>query len=194
MLRSYCQSNYFYFQGNNLSSFCVCFIKNQKFLRYNVDTIKNTHFKCRFCWVLTNVFTLLISTTSKMHNVAMATNDFLVHYPSRLPPPLFPGNRWPALRLYRSGWPSLELNTDVKMGLLSFAQHDGLRFIHDVGILDSVPSPFSSGRLWCRYNLLSICLFTDIYIFSQFRACVNKAPVNIHRQIFVWTYVYVLCG
>ena len=63
-----------------------------------------------------------------------------------------------------------------------------------LSILDSVPSPFSSGRLWCRYSLLSICLFTDIYIVSQFPACVNKAPMNIHRQIFVWTYVYGLCG
>lgn len=138
-------------------------------------------------------FHLLISTTSKMRNVAMTTNDFLVHYPNRLPLPLFPGNRWPALRLYRSGWPSLDLNTDVKMGLVSFAQHDGLRFIHDVEYIRLCSFSFFQWNFVMSIQFV-ICLFTDIYIVSQFPACVNKAPINIHRQIFVWTYVYVLCG
>ena len=70
VLRSYCQSNYFYFQGN-LPFFCSCFLKNKKFLKYNLDTIKHTHFKCTFWWVLTNLFSWPISTTSKMYSVAM---------------------------------------------------------------------------------------------------------------------------
>lgn len=133
-----------------------------------MDTIKHIHLKYRFWWLLTNIFTLLVSTTSKMQTITMTTDDFLVHYPSQPPPPLFPGNHWPAFHLHRLDWPSLEFNIDVKMGLVSSAQHDVLRFIHDLSISDSVLSPFSSGSSWHRYHLLSICLFTDIYIFSGF--------------------------
>lgn len=147
VLRSHCQSNYFYFQGN-LSSFCGCFLKNQKFLRYNLYTIKHTSFKCTLWWILTNLFTWLISTTSRC---------IMLPWHWKLPwalsqsasPPLFPGSHWTVSHLYRLDWPFLEFNINKDVSGI-FSQQSVLRFTHDV----SIP--------WYKYNLFSMGLFTDI--------------------------------
>lgn len=75
-------------------TFCFILFKTC-LLRFNLDAIKFTHFKCKLCWILVSSYNYSAITTIQFQNTFITRKNSLVPIcnPSLLTPPAL-GNHW----------------------------------------------------------------------------------------------------
>lgn len=154
--------------------FLICFIRIKKF----------TFLKCTVLHILTNIYSHVTTTTIKNIFITLWSSSRVL-YSHHFPQPPASGNHGFAFCPYVLSLQECRINRitqNIVFGVWLLSLNI---MLFDSSVLPRVSAPF---YFWVVFHCLFICSAVEGHLGCfQFWAIMNKATVNIHEQLFVWT-------